>query len=113
MNLYFHTKSLLRELRWRSINRIQQGDMFSCIILIRRHGWIKGLLTDKALSIRFFLSKQELYFVRENYEIFSTEVSAREKQGQTVVSHIKKLLGLLEFHPPFGHFEFVRWLGST
>ncbi len=29
-----------------------------------------------------FLSKQELYFVKENYEIFSTEVSAREKQGQ-------------------------------
>ncbi len=25
------------------------------------------------------LSKQELYFVKENYEIFSTEVSAREK----------------------------------
>ncbi len=30
----------------------------------------------------FFLSKQELYFVKENYEIFSTEVSAKEKQGQ-------------------------------
>ncbi len=28
------------------------------------------------------VSKQELYFVKENYEIFSTEVSAREKQGQ-------------------------------
>ncbi len=26
--------------------------------------------------------KQELYFVKENYEMFSTEVSAREKQGQ-------------------------------
>ncbi len=25
------------------------------------------------------VSKQELYFVKENYEIFSTEVSAREK----------------------------------
>ncbi len=28
------------------------------------------------------VSKQELYFVKENYEIFSTEISAREKQGQ-------------------------------
>ncbi len=28
------------------------------------------------------VSKQELFFVKENYEIFSTEVSAREKQGQ-------------------------------
>ncbi len=29
-----------------------------------------------------YVSKQELYFVNENYEMFSTEVSAREKQGQ-------------------------------
>ncbi len=29
-----------------------------------------------------FFCKQELYFVKENYEIFSTEVSAREKQEQ-------------------------------
>ncbi len=28
------------------------------------------------------VSKQELYFVKENFEIFSTEVYAREKQGQ-------------------------------
>ncbi len=28
------------------------------------------------------VSKEELYFIKENYEIFSTEVSAREKQGQ-------------------------------
>ncbi len=28
------------------------------------------------------VSKQELYFLKDNYEIFSTEVSAREKQGQ-------------------------------
>ncbi len=28
------------------------------------------------------VSKQELYFVKENYEVFSTEVSAREKLGQ-------------------------------
>ncbi len=34
------------------------------------------------LTLTFFLSKQELCFVKENYEIFSTEVSAREKQGQ-------------------------------
>ncbi len=30
-----------------------------------------------------------------------------------MVGHIKELLGLLEFHPPFGHFEFARRLGST
>ncbi len=28
------------------------------------------------------VSKQELYLVKENYEIFSTEVSVKEKQGQ-------------------------------
>ncbi len=50
------------------------------------------------------ISKQELYFVKENYEIFSSEVSARENKDRTVVGHIKELLGLLEFHPPFGHF---------
>ncbi len=36
-----------------------------------------------------------------------------KNKDRTVVGHIKKLLGLLEFHPPFGHFEFVRRLGST
>ncbi len=34
------------------------------------------------LNIISKYSKQELFFVKENYEIFSTEVSAREKQGQ-------------------------------
>ncbi len=29
-----------------------------------------------------YVSKQELYFVKEHYEIFSTEASAKEKQGQ-------------------------------
>ncbi len=43
-------------------------------------GKITERVYDNCLSI--FLSKQELYFVKENYEIFSTEVSAREKQGQ-------------------------------
>ncbi len=33
------------------------------------------------------LNKQELYFVKENYEIFSTEVSAMEKQGQNNEPH--------------------------
>ncbi len=58
-------------------------------------------------------SKQELYFVKENYEIFSTELSAREKQGQNNGGQIKELLGLLEFHPSVGHFEFVLRLGSS
>ncbi len=51
------------------------------------------------------VSKQELYSVKENYDIFSTEVS--KNKDRTVVGHIKKLLGLLEFHPQFGQFEFV------
>ncbi len=29
-----------------------------------------------------YVNKQELYFVKGNYEFFSTEVSAREKHGQ-------------------------------
>ncbi len=33
-------------------------------------------------EIYYYFFKQELYLVKENYEIFSTEVSAREKQGQ-------------------------------
>ncbi len=37
---------------------------------------------DFDTSRQVFLSKHELYFVKENYEIFSTEVSAREKHGQ-------------------------------
>ncbi len=59
------------------------------------------------------VSKQELYFVKENYEIFSTEDSARENKDRTTVGHIKELLGLLYFHPSVGHFEFVRQLGSS
>ncbi len=34
------------------------------------------------LATIFNVHKQELYFVKDNYEIFGTEVSAREKQGQ-------------------------------
>ncbi len=30
-----------------------------------------------------------------------------------MVGHIKELLGLLEFHPSVGHFEFVRRLGES
>ncbi len=33
-------------------------------------------------KIDTFLIKQEIYFVKENYEMFSTEVSARGKQEQ-------------------------------
>ncbi len=39
--------------------------------------------------------KQELYFVNENYDIFSKEISAREKYRSTMLGHIKGLLGLL------------------
>ncbi len=43
---------------------------------------MKHLIEDR-LMFRYIskVSKQELYFVKEHYEIFSAEVSAREKQG--------------------------------
>ncbi len=53
-------------------------------------------------------SKQELYFVKENYEIFK-----EKNKDITVVDHSKEVLSLLEFHPSFRHFEFVRRLGSS
>ncbi len=40
-----------------------------------------GCFKRLKMDIKVKQSKQELYFVKENYEIFSTEVSAREKQG--------------------------------
>ncbi len=61
-----------------------------------------------ALKRGLFLSKQELYFVIENYEKF---LQGKNKD-RTVVGHIKELLVLFEFHPLFGHFEFVGRLGS-
>ncbi len=36
-----------------------------------------------------------------------------KNKDRTVMGHNKELLGLLEFYPPFGKFEFVRRLGST
>ncbi len=36
----------------------------------------------RILTLSKQVSKQDLYFVNESYEIFGTEVSAREKQGQ-------------------------------
>ncbi len=39
---------------------------------------IAGAMWERVSKV----SKQELYFAKENYEIFSTEVSAREKQEQ-------------------------------
>ncbi len=36
-----------------------------------------------------------------------------KNKDRTVVGHNKELLGLFEFHPSFGHFEFVRRLGSS
>ncbi len=39
------------------------------------------------------VSKQELYFVKQNYEIFSTEISAREKLRQKNVGPHKGVIG--------------------
>ncbi len=41
------------------------------------------------------VSKQELYFVKENYEFFSPEVSAREKQGHNSGGPHQGLIGSL------------------
>ncbi len=54
-----------------------------------------------------FFKKKKLYFVKESNDIFSTEASAQEKQGQNSGGHIKELLGPLEFRPSVGHFGFV------
>ncbi len=40
-------------------------------------------------------SKQELYFVKENHEIFSTEVSAREKQEKNSGGPHRGVIGSL------------------
>ncbi len=40
-------------------------------------------------------SKQELYFVKENYEILSTEASAREKQEQNSGGPHQGVIGFL------------------
>ncbi len=45
--------------------------------------------------VLYQVSKQELYFVKENYKIFSTEVSAREKQGQNDGGPHQKVIGSL------------------
>ncbi len=42
-----------------------------------------------------FLSKQELYFVKDNYEIFSTEVFARENHGQNMGEPHQGVIGSL------------------
>ncbi len=55
-------------------------------------------------------SKQGLYFVKENYEVFSTEVPAKEK---TRTEQWRATSRSWEFHPPFGHVGFVHRLGST
>ncbi len=44
-------------------------------LIVVANSFLAGTKNDK-------YGKQELYFVKENYAIVSTEVSAREKQGQ-------------------------------
>ncbi len=57
------------------------------------------------------VSKQELYFVKENYEIFSTEITARETIRQNSSEPHQGLIGSPVISPVGGHFEFVRRLG--
>ncbi len=61
----------------------------------------------------FKLSKQELYFVKENYEIFSAEITARETLRQNTSGPHQGVIGAPVISPVGGHFEFVRRLGST
>ncbi len=51
-----------------------------------------------------FFSKQELYFLKDNYEIFSTEVSAREKQGQNSGGPHQGVIGSLGISSAIGPF---------
>ncbi len=53
------------------------------------------LFLDTCSRKPFFVSKQELYFVKGNYEIFSTEVSAMEKQGQNSCGPHQGVIGSL------------------
>ncbi len=57
----------------------------------------------------FFL-KQELYFVKEKYEIFSKE---RETLRQNNSGPHQGVIGSPVISPVGGHFEFVRWLGIS
>ncbi len=45
------------------------------------------------------VSKQMLYFVKESYEIFSTQVSAKEKQGQNSGEPHQGVIGSLGISP--------------
>ncbi len=53
-------------------------------------------MVNDAACVIIVVSKQELYFVEGNYEIFSTEVSAREKQGQNSGGPHQGIFGSLE-----------------
>ncbi len=59
----------------------------------------------------FFL-KQELYFVKEKYEIFSTEITTRETLRQNNSGPHQGVTGSPVISSVGGHFEFVHWLGS-
>ncbi len=52
-------------------------------------------------------------FRKKNTKFSAQKFLQGKNKDRTMVGHIKQLLGLLEFHPQFGHFEFVRRLGST
>ncbi len=57
-------------------------------------------------------------FLKEPYLVKKSKCSAKKilrgkNQDSTIVGHMEQLLGLLLFHPSFGHFEFVRLSGSS
>ncbi len=71
---------------------------------------LASLYTEEDLSK--YVSKQELYFVKENYEIFSTEVSAREKQGQNSGEPHQGVIGSLGISSIVRPFEICSPVGE-
>ncbi len=59
-----------------------------------------------------YLCYQEHYFVEENYEIFNTLISTREKLRQNNAGSLQGVLLPLVISSTIGHFEFVRRLES-
>ncbi len=55
-----------------------------------------GYYMQNFRKIQKYVSKQKLYFVKENYEIFSTQVFAKEKQGQNSGEPHQGVVGSLE-----------------
>ncbi len=98
-------ESHLGLITWGLIYIVYSSEIINCFP-IKRH--LRRIIpkTDRK---RF----QELYFVNENYDIFSKEVSAGEKQGQNSGGPNQGVIRSLGMSSVSQHFEFVFRLGSS